>query len=165
MIKKYPLHLLNLASVRDLNIRISDLIRDLSVIRFRANIIGFYLVPFHTTPPLPFLYLLTWYMIVVSGPKAFDEDDWKLLLLGNGTYYAACRTVRCKMPNIHHETGERHPAEPDRTLRSYRCIDEGYPSGACLGLQIVPATSESKILAVGDKLFVKERGEHIYIPQ
>lgn len=36
----YPLHLLNLASVRELNGRIKDKIPELSVNRFRANIIG-----------------------------------------------------------------------------------------------------------------------------
>ena len=47
------------------------------------------------------------------------------------------------MPNVDQETGARHPAEPDRTMRQYRCIDEGNKLNACLGMQVVPA-AESK---------------------
>lgn len=134
----YPLHMINLASVRDLNFRIQDSLPKLDVIRFRPN-------------------------IILSGPPAFEEDSWKRILLGDKEYHASCRTVRCKLPNVDPDTGERHPAEPDRTLRKYRCIDEGYKLGACLGMQMVPAT-ESGIIRVGDSVTVLETGEHFYIP-
>lgn len=92
------------------------------------------------------------------------------------------RTVRCKLPNVNQETGgreprpppvgffadpsiatEKHIQEPDQTLRSYRKIDAGSPSNACLGMQLV-AADEFSTLRVGDKLVVHETGDHLYIP-
>ncbi|KAH8150277.1 uncharacterized protein LAJ45_05488 [Morchella importuna] len=134
----YPVHMLNLASVRELNSKITDKIPDLSVKRFRAN-------------------------IVVSGPKAFSEDDWKKITFGGKMYYAAARTVRCRLPNVNQDTGEKHMQEPDKTMRSYRNIDAGSPKNACLGMQLVPA-DERSVLRVGEKLGIVETGEHLYIP-
>ncbi|KAG0644692.1 hypothetical protein HOY80DRAFT_1107086 [Tuber brumale] len=133
----YPLHMLNLASVRELNSRITDSIPRLDVVRFRAN-------------------------IILSGPSPFTEDDWKKIRLGAHVYYAACRTVRCKMPNVDPDTGERHMQEPDQTMRSYRAIDPGNEHGACLGMQLVPARTMG-ILRVGDGVGVLETGTHHYI--
>ncbi|PWW76074.1 hypothetical protein C7212DRAFT_295765 [Tuber magnatum] len=152
----YPLHMLNLTSVRELNSRITDKIPRLDIVRFRAN-------------------------IILSGPGPFTEDDWKKVRLGAHVYYSgtlplepwprnstttneqiACRTVRCKMPNVDPDTGERHVQEPDQTLRSYRAIDPGYKHGACLGMQLVPAESMG-ILRAGDGVDVLETGPHHYI--
>ncbi|CAZ80479.1 unnamed protein product [Tuber melanosporum] len=150
----YPLHMLNLASVRELNSRITDSIPRLDILRFRAN-------------------------IILSGPSPFTEDDWKKIRLGGYVYYAgtlsfsspnnaitneqiACRTVRCKMPNVDPDTGERHMQEPDQTMRSYRAIDLGNKHGACLGMQLVPASAMG-ILRVGDGVDVLETGSHHYI--
>ncbi|KAF8464040.1 MOSC domain-containing protein [Kalaharituber pfeilii] len=135
----YPIHLINLASVRDLNKKIQDSIPELSAIRFRPN-------------------------IILSGPPAFEEDSWRRISVGNGIYYTSCRTVRCKMPNVNQETGEQHPTEPDRTMRKYRCIDVGNKFNACMGMQVVPA-AESGVIRVGDRITVLETGEHCYIDQ
>ncbi|CUS09132.1 unnamed protein product [Tuber aestivum] len=140
--EQYPLHMLNLTSVRELNSRITDKIPKLDIVRFRANII-------------PTLFKVT-------GPGPFTEDDWKKIRLGAHVYYAACRTLRCKMPNVDPDTGERHMQEPDQTLRSYRAIDPGYRHGACLGMQLVPAGSMG-ILRAGDGVDVLETGPHHYI--
>jgi uncharacterized protein YcbX len=129
--------MLNLASVRELNSRITDSIPRLDILRFRAN-------------------------IILSGPSPFTEDDWKKIRLGGYVYYAACRTVRCKMPNVDPDTGERHMQEPDQTMRSYRAIDLGNKHGACLGMQLVPASAMG-ILRVGDGVDVLETGSHHYI--
>lgn len=53
--------------------------------------------------------------------------------------YTSCRTVRCRLPNVDPDTGERNTVEPDKTLKSFRCIDGGDPKNACLGMQLVPA--------------------------
>lgn len=121
----YPIHLLNLASVRDVASRCVASIPELSIRRFRAN-------------------------IVVQGP-AFEEDHWKRIRLRPQNYnrgddgndgieiYTVCRTVRCGLPNVDPDTGIRHPCEPDRTLKSYRRIDLGCEMYACLGMQLVPS--------------------------
>ncbi|CBF71343.1 MOSC domain protein [Aspergillus nidulans FGSC A4] len=137
----YPIHIISLSSVRDVNARCAEDIPDLSVRRFRAN-------------------------IIVQGPKAFEEDDWKVIRISPATakkkapkeddegdsaeqaliMYTACRTVRCKLPNVDPDTGTRHPSEPDRTLKSYRRIDKGDLTNACLGMQAVPAVEGALLI-------------------
>jgi uncharacterized protein YcbX len=69
------------------------------------------------------------------------------------------------MPNVDQVTGERHPSEPDKTLRSFRNVDEGAGQNiGCLGMQMVPLSRESA-LRVGDEITVLEVGEHYYINQ
>ncbi|KAN0079129.1 hypothetical protein V8E54_005642 [Elaphomyces granulatus] len=179
----YPLHMLNLASVRDIAARCASAIPCLSVRRFRAN-------------------------IIIQGPDAYAEDSWKRIRVVNRDrgsrkskhclasadlskkneqeeqqqpvnrkekeekeeeeeedaieIYTSCRTVRCRLPNVDPDTGIRHPAEPDRTLKSFRRIDAGDPNNACLGMQLVPAVPRFT-LHVGDKISVVETGEHFYI--
>lgn len=133
----YPIHLLNITSHRDVAARCAEEIPRLSIRRFRAN-------------------------IIVQGPEAFAEDQWKRMMIGETEIYAACRTVRCRLPNVDPDTGDRHKAEPDRTLKSYRRVDPGDLTNACLGLQLVPAVEECS-LAVGDEVRVLETGQHQYI--
>ncbi|KAL4803161.1 hypothetical protein BDV18DRAFT_44055 [Aspergillus unguis] len=157
----YPLHILGLSSVRDVNAHCKSEVPYLSVRRFRAN-------------------------VIVQGPGAFVEDDWKVIRIepanpssvnssvekdGRGsnlensdgvTIYTACRTIRCKLPNVDPDTGIRHRSEPDRTLKAYRRIDKGDLTNACLGMQGVPAVQYSRI-RVGDRISVLETGEHCYI--
>jgi len=114
----YPVHLLNISSVHDIGGRIKSAIPRFSARRFRSN-------------------------ILVAGPNAYNEDDWKKIKVGNHIFYCACHTVRCRLPNVDPDTAERHPVEPDKTLKSFRCIDDGDPLNACLGLQLVPAESDT----------------------
>jgi uncharacterized protein YcbX len=136
----YPGHLLNISSVRDIAGRVEKSIPHFSARRFRSN-------------------------ILVDGPSAYDEDDWKKIRIGSHAFYCACRTVRCRLPNVDPDTAERHPIEPDKTLKSFRCIDEGDPLNACLGLQLVPAEMGPFQIRVGDQVEVLERGHHKYIKQ
>ncbi|KAJ5169207.1 MOSC N-terminal beta barrel [Penicillium canariense] len=133
----YPIHLLNLASHRDVAARCAAAIPRLSIRRFRAN-------------------------IIVQGPEAFAEDHWKRFTIGGTEIHAACRTVRCRLPNVDPDTGDRHKAEPDRTLKSYRRIDDGDRTNACLGMQLVPSVEEFSV-SVGDEVRVLETGEHLYM--
>ena len=136
----YPVHLLNIASVHDVGEMIKKDIPRFSARRFRSN-------------------------VLVSGPSAYNEDDWKTIKIGGHTFYCACHTVRCRLPNVDPDTAERHPVEPDKTLKSFRCIDDGDPLNACLGLQLVPAESSTFQLRVGDEIEVLERGAHHYLKQ
>ncbi|KAJ6161064.1 hypothetical protein N7470_004460 [Penicillium chermesinum] len=124
----YPIHLLNLASHRDVAARCAYAIPKLSVVR----------------------------------PEAFAEDHWTKIQIAGVEIYAACRTVRCKLPNVDPRTGIRHPAEPDKTLKAYRRIDDGDRTNACLGMQLVPAAENFKI-TVGDEIKVLAVGAHRYI--
>lgn len=109
----YPLHILNLASVRDLGKRTAYTIPQLTVRRFRPN-------------------------IVIQGPAAYEEDAWKKVRINGVEIFASCRAPRCKLPNVDPDSGDRHATEPDKTMRSFRRIDQGDPNKACLGMQLVP---------------------------
>ncbi|CAD6587684.1 MAG: hypothetical protein ASARMPRED_003218 [Alectoria sarmentosa] len=135
----YPLHILNLASVRDVESKLQEGAPPLSARNFRPN-------------------------IVITGGGAYDEDSWKRIKIGGYHYYVSCRTVRCLLPNVNPITGHRHRSEPNRTLKDFRCIDAGDAKNACLGMQMVPALEDSQI-QVGDEIKVLETGEHLYIKQ
>ena len=133
----YPIHLLSLSSHKDVASRCAYTIPRLSIVRFRAN-------------------------IIIQGPAAFAEDHWKRISVSGVEIHAACRTVRCKLPNVDPVTGIRHPSEPDRALKAYRRIDDGDRTNACLGMQLVPAREEF-VVRVGDGIEVLETGVHRYI--
>lgn len=92
--------MLNLASVRELNSRITDKIPKLDIVRFRANIIrmipaSLCVTPTQSPPTNPLHSHLQFghlanqpSFIEVSGPSPFMEDDWKKVRLGAHVYYA-----------------------------------------------------------------------------
>ncbi|RCI09798.1 hypothetical protein L249_4032 [Ophiocordyceps polyrhachis-furcata BCC 54312] len=149
----YPLHLLNLNSIRDLESKIQkdESIRRLDARRFRGN-------------------------IIISGAEAYDEDDWKSVRFKgrqrdgpSSVFDVSCRTVRCKLPNVDPATGIRHRAEPDRAIRKYREVDAGAPKMGCLGMQLCPVFPESgtaeqlqSVLEVGMEVEPLQRGSHFY---
>ena len=135
----YPLHIMNLASVRDVGSRLRKDAPPLSARNFRPN-------------------------IIITGGSAYEEDSWKRIKIGGHEYYVPCRTVRCLLPNNNPITGKRHGSEPNRTLKEFRRIDAGDAKNACLGMQMVPALEGSQI-QVGDEVEVLETGEHFYINQ
>ncbi|OLN88050.1 Mitochondrial amidoxime reducing component 2 [Colletotrichum chlorophyti] len=153
----YPLHLMNLSSLQEFDSQVpkDEDLEHLDVRRFRSN-------------------------IIVSGAPAYDEESWKSIVFTQGTsrvttpakFQVSCRTVRCKMPNVDPVTGNRHPAEPDRSLRKLRDVDEGAPRMGCLGMQMCPLFEDTDRveymqawLEVGMTVNVLERGEHLYIKQ
>lgn len=144
----YPLHLLNISSVQDVATRCAESIPRLSIRRFRANII---------IQGPPAFTEDGWKRIRIS-PRSASLSDFQSQsqsqsqLPGSDSQssspnpppegveiYTVCRTMRCKLPNVDPDTGIRHRNEPDRTLRSYRCIDPGDYTNAALGMQLVPA--------------------------
>ena len=130
---------MNLASVRDVGSKLQRGPLPISALRFRPN-------------------------IIFTGPETYAEDRWKRIKIGSYEYHVSCRTVRCLLPNNNPTTGEKHPSEPNLTLKSFRCIDKGDVKNACLGMQMVSMTPESQI-KVGDTIEILEVGEHYYIKQ
>ncbi|EHK22352.1 uncharacterized protein TRIVIDRAFT_27811 [Trichoderma virens Gv29-8] len=152
----YPLHLLNLTSVRALESKVQkdENLKFLDARRFRPN-------------------------IIVSGLKEYDEDDWRRIefsqppqsatvKVSGSVFDVSCRTVRCKLPNVDPATGIRHKVEPDNSLRKYRNIDEGAPKSGCFGMQLSPIFSKTDdpedlelSLEVGMEIKVLQRGPHL----
>lgn len=155
----YPLHLINLASIRDVESQMPKVkgTPRLSAKRFRANIVSKY----HLFTSLPNQRLTS---LLVTGPEPYVEESWKKIKIGFYEYAVSCRTTRCKLPNTDQTTGEKHPSEPDRTLRSFRNVDAGAPNVGCLGMQMVPISRDSA-MKVGDELTALEHGEHVYKKQ
>lgn len=139
----YPLHILGLASVEDLDRRLTHVVPNFptsTAPRFRAN-------------------------IYFKGLPAYAEDSWKRIKIGQHEYYVPCRTTRCELPNTDQSTGMKHLSEPSKTIKGYRDIDPGAgPGKACMGMQMVPA-AEKAIVKVGDQIEVLETGHHYYIRQ
>jgi uncharacterized protein YcbX len=134
--------MVNLASIRDVESKMPKVkgAPRLSAARFRAN-------------------------LIITGPEAYHEDSWRRIKIGYYEYDVSCRTARCKMPNVDQVTGDRHPSEPDHTLRAFRAVDPGTgPNVGCLGMQMVPLAKESA-LRVGDEITVLYVGEHHYVKQ
>lgn len=100
------------------------------------------------------------------------EDTWKKVLIGQcvqrrqdvadlvtgsarGEYLLACRTTRCKLPNVDPETGLRDVNEPYTTLGRTRKVEKEVHPHPCLGMQGVPLFNRG-IIRVGDELEVIE---------
>ncbi len=97
----YPYLILSQASLDDLNLRIrssSDHLiissSDLGMDRFRPN-------------------------IVIAGGEAYQEDQWKEIMIGDTRFSLVKPCERCAIPTIDQRTGERGK-EPTRTLATYR---------------------------------------------
>ena len=133
----YPLHIINVASVEDVAKRFDGGETNLSFRNFRPN-------------------------IVVSGGQAYSEDAWKYIRIGDAEYHVSCRTMRCLLPNVDPISGHRRE-EPNKTLKSFRRIDEGDPTNACLGMQMVPAARDKRRIKVGDSVVILEEGDHKYV--
>ncbi|XP_070571368.1 mitochondrial amidoxime-reducing component 1-like isoform X1 [Ptychodera flava] len=71
---------------------------------------------------------------VISGSKAFEEDEWKYLQIGDTSFrrYKYCQ--RCKVTTVDPETGIMNETEPLQTLRSYRLCKEDSPEKSIYGL-------------------------------
>lgn len=159
----YPLHVLNVASVRALDASLPDeatLKGCLDARRFRAN-------------------------IYIEGPPAFDEDTWKRASFGRciqprldlargrsthstdddddddsgpgkAEFMFGCGTSRCTLPNVGPDTGVKDKSEPYKTLMRTRKTDEKQPKAAFLGMQVIPLF-EHGLISLGDEIEVLER--------
>jgi uncharacterized protein YcbX len=87
--------------------------------------------------------------VVVSGARAWAEDDWLggRLRLGDVTFRAAQACSRCVVTTIDQETGEAG-RQPLHTLGDHR----RYAEGLLFGINLIPdvAAGETRIIRVGD---------------
>ncbi|KAL7274464.1 hypothetical protein RUND412_002640, partial [Rhizina undulata] len=142
----FPMHMLNLASIRELNSRVLTKIPYLTSRRFRAN-------------------------IIVSGPKAFDEDNWRLISFGKNLCHTACLTTRCKLPNVDPNTGGIRKnrirqcgfiEESIREIREKRVWDCNLFRLMKVPSPFLSFHSFVSVLRVGDVVTVRERGDLIF---
>ena len=74
--------------------------------------------------------------IVLSGCKAFEEDTWQSIRIGECEFELAQQCPRCVLTTINPETQLKHKQqEPLRTLAAYRKTPSG---GVPFGIQMVP---------------------------
>ncbi len=95
----YPLLAIGEASLADLNSRLDV---PLPMTRFRPN-------------------------IVISGSAAFDEDDWKVIEVGEARFRSSKPCERCVITTIDPAKGEFDGKEPLKTLASYRMAKRVMP--------------------------------------
>ncbi|KAF2725871.1 hypothetical protein K431DRAFT_280601 [Polychaeton citri CBS 116435] len=174
----FPVNLLSLASVRELDHNLPNNAtakNKLCARRFRANI---YL------EGCPAFAEDEWTRIQVGRclkpakqqsedliPVGATTDDdstaedivprTQTMVVADAPYHVACRTARCKMPNVDPSTGVRDNNEPLTTLRKTRDVDPGASPHPCVGMQMIPLFSDGAI-QVGEGIRVLEKGEHIY---
>ncbi|XP_060034447.1 mitochondrial amidoxime reducing component 2 [Erinaceus europaeus] len=93
--------------------------------------------------------------IVVTGCKAFEEDTWDELLIGNVEMKKVLACPRCIMTTVDPDTGVIDRKEPLETLKSYRLCDPSekpiYKSSPLFGIYY----SVEKVgnLKVGDPVY------------
>ncbi|XP_050070586.1 mitochondrial amidoxime reducing component 2-like isoform X2 [Anopheles maculipalpis] len=90
--------------------------------------------------------------ILVKGPGAFEEDNWKWIRIGETVYRNVKPCTRCLFTNVDPETGVSNPAqEPLNTLRKYR-LKPGLGSSPVVGMQMGIRTLGS--IGLGDTVYV-----------
>ena len=127
----YPFLLTATASLAELNRRIAEIYQEaapiISMERFRPN-------------------------IVVETLTAFEEDNWKVIQLGDIKFAVVKPCSRCIITTIDQKKGTKNALkEPLRTLGSFRQFGD---QGVMFGENMVPY--RGGILNVGDKLEILE---------
>ncbi|HUQ58979.1 MOSC domain-containing protein [Lentzea sp.] len=90
--------------------------------------------------------------VVVSGwPEPHTEDQVRRAVIGDVELGYAKDCVRCAVPMVDQETGQRDGPEPTRTLATYRRDPDG---GVTFGMKA--AVVSGGTIAVGDKIDVLE---------
>ena len=90
--------------------------------------------------------------IVVETETAFEEDNWKVIRLGDIKFAVVKPCSRCIITTIDQKKGTKNPLkEPLRTLGSFRQFGD---QGVMFGENMVPY--REGILKVGDKLEILE---------
>ena len=116
----FPLLLISQASLNDLNSRLQT---PVSMRRFRPN-------------------------LVVDGERAYQEDQWRRIRVGDVEFEGVKNCSRCVFTTIDPDTGVKHPdKEPLRTLGSYRRKPQG---GVYFGQNLIPRSGG--VIHVGDKV-------------
>ncbi|CAK1583503.1 unnamed protein product [Parnassius mnemosyne] len=130
-----PFHLINEASVNELNSRLKDY--QVTPRNFRPN-------------------------FVVNGAKPYDEDNWKYIKIGENIFETIKPCTRCIMTTIDPETGIRNAkTEPLETLKSYRQIAEPEERKAAgnsprMGLQMSLRSEPGGVISLNDPVYVPQ---------
>ena len=90
--------------------------------------------------------------VVVAGSKAFEEDEWQRIAIGETEFTAVKQCVRCAITTIDQAEGEFRGPEPLKTLATFRRLEQNVAFGAYFR----PLASGGK-LRVEDELRVLER--------
>lgn len=92
---------------------------------------------------------------VVKGPKAWEEDSWKWIKIGDTTTFRNVQPcIRCIFTNIDPSTGERNPQmEPLKTLKTFR-VFKNIATGPVFGIHL--GVRKMGVVKVGDEVFVGE---------
>ncbi|XP_045502631.1 mitochondrial amidoxime-reducing component 1-like [Colias croceus] len=126
-------HLINEASVDELNTRLTDCVA--SHKHFRPN-------------------------FVLDGAQPYDEDNWKFVKIGENIFEVIKPCTRCIMTTIDPETGLRHSrAEPVETLKTYRQIEDpvlrkSEKNSPRLGLQMALRSPPGGRISLNDPIYV-----------
>ncbi|WP_301099579.1 MOSC N-terminal beta barrel domain-containing protein [Otariodibacter sp.] len=88
--------------------------------------------------------------IVIDGLKAFEEDHWQRIQIGEVTFTVAQQCTRCILITRNIETNQLDPnAEPFRTLKKYHTNEKGKPT---FGIHLIP--ENSGVIKIEDKVIV-----------
>jgi uncharacterized protein YcbX len=91
---------------------------------------------------------------VVTGPKAWDEDNWKFVKIGADAMFRKIEPcLRCYMTIIDPETGERNKKEePLKTLKSFRLYPKISPKAPVFGIHL--GLRSPGVVKSGDAVYV-----------
>lgn len=107
---EFPFMLMTTASVEDLNTRVETPVK---VDNFRPN-------------------------ILIETSKAFDEDSWSEIKIGDAILRNTKPCQRCTMTTVDPATGKKDPnLQPLKTLRSYRLMEPEFGDAPCFGINLV----------------------------
>lgn len=93
---------------------------------------------------------------VVKGAKAWEENDWKWVKIGDKTIFKNVQPcIRCVSTIVDPSTGERNPQmEPLKTLKTFRYFPEIATNGPVFGVHLGLRGKGS--VKVGDNVYVGE---------
>jgi uncharacterized protein YcbX len=98
--------------------------------------------------------------VVIEGAPPHDEDHWVRGTIGEIAFRSGGRCVRCSVPTIDPESGERGK-EPLATLATYRSTDGDVTFGVNLlvGASHDSREDDARVVRVGDEVVVHERAQ------
>lgn len=126
-------NLINEASVDDLNTRL-DKDSEVSPRNFRPN-------------------------FVLTGAKAYEEDNWKFIKIGDNVFKIIKPCTRCILTTIDPETGAHNAkTEPLETLKTYRQIENpevrrSVGTSPCMGLQMALRSKPGNTISLNDTIY------------
>lgn len=93
--------------------------------------------------------------IVVSGATAWEEDNWKVIRIGEVIFDVAKPCSRCIFTTVSPEKGQKHPSgEPLATLQTFRTAPDN--GDVDFGLNLI--ARNSGVIRVGDEVEVLSTG-------